>query len=102
LLVVVVANVVADWMLRSDSRASNHLLRRALGLIELLGGSLAATLTIAVWVFALALLAHVLLRLLEAIAWRVVEYQKGAWAAVVAIATVILGMIDLYLKMPKH
>lgn len=101
LLVVVLANVAADWIVRSDARASNRLLQRALGLIELVGGSLAATLTIAAWVFALALVAHVLLRMLEAFAWRVVEYQKGAWAAVVAIATALLGMLDLYLKMPN-
>jgi hypothetical protein len=34
----------------------------------------------------------------RAIAWRVVEYNKGAWAALTLIATVGLGIVDIYMR----
>ena len=41
---------------------------------------------------------HLLLRLIEAICWRIVEYNKGALAAINVIITVVLGVTELYLK----
>jgi hypothetical protein len=82
----------------ADMRLPNPLLSQMIGAVMLVSGTLFTALFIVAWLFAFALALHVLLRLIEAIAWRVVEYQRGAWAAVVALATAILGALDLYLK----
>jgi len=37
--------------------------------------------------------------LLRAIAWRVAEYDKGAWAALIALITVLLGFCDLWIRL---
>lgn len=44
---------------------------------------------------------EVLVRLLRAIAWRIVEYNKGAFAAVILLFTVLLGVVETYLKFFK-
>lgn len=41
---------------------------------------------------------HILMRLIESICWRIVEYNKGAFAAINIIITVCLGAVELYLK----
>lgn len=99
-LALVAAEAAAEWMLAGDPWPLPDLLRRASGLFFLAAGCVVADLFIAAWLFAVALAAHLLLRLVEAVAWRVVEYQRGAWAAVVAIATALLAAVDLYLRRP--
>jgi hypothetical protein len=93
-----VANRIADFVLADQLRPGTRALARLVGLVEMVIGGIAAGVTIVAWLFALAVVAHLVLRLTEAIAWRVVEYQKGAWAGVVALATAVLGLVDLYLK----
>lgn len=41
---------------------------------------------------------HFLLRIIESICWRIVEYNKGAFAAINIIITVSLGVVELYFK----
>jgi hypothetical protein len=98
LMLLMVASLIGEWIVGNNIRWQNRVLNRMFGLIFMVGGSVVSALFIAAWIFALALLLHLLLRLLNAIVWRVVEYQRGAWAAVVAIATAVLGFVDLYLK----
>ena len=97
-MLLIAANAIAVWMVANDPIPDSGILRRISGAIMLAAGAVTADLFIAVWVFAFALAGHVLLRSIEALAWRVVEYQRGAWAAVVAIATAVLTVVDLYLK----
>lgn len=42
------------------------------------------------------------LRLLRGLAWRVAEYSKGAWAALMLLATVFLGIATIILNSSKH
>lgn len=44
------------------------------------------------------LIAEVLLRILRGIAWRIAEYNKGAFAAIVLLVTIALGIAELYFK----
>jgi hypothetical protein len=37
---------------------------------------------------------HVALIAIRAVCWRIVEYNKGAWAAILVIVTVMLGVLD--------
>jgi hypothetical protein len=39
-----------------------------------------------------------ILKLLRAVCWRIVEYSKGAWAAVIAILTAALGIYKVFLS----
>jgi len=39
-------------------------------------------------------------RLVTGLAWRVVEYNQGAWAGLTALATAAVGIVDLYLRLP--
>jgi hypothetical protein len=39
-----------------------------------------------------------LLKLFRAFAWRLVEYNKGAWAAIVLVLTLVLGVMDLFFR----
>jgi hypothetical protein len=41
---------------------------------------------------------ELLIRLLRGIVWRIVEYNKGAFAAIVLLITIALGAIEFYLK----
>ena len=41
---------------------------------------------------------HFLLWILEEICWRIIEYNKGAFAAINVIITIILGVVEVYLK----
>jgi len=47
------------------------------------------------WAVAGVRLFEILLKAIRALCWRVVEYNKGAWAAVVLIITVVLGLAKL-------
>jgi hypothetical protein len=38
------------------------------------------------------------LKLLRAITWRIVEYNKGAFAAIILLITIALGIAEIYLK----
>ena len=98
LALLVAVNAVATWIVTNDPTPQSGIGGRLSGLVMLAAGSITADLFIAAWVFAFALLGYVLLRTLEAVAWRVAEYQRGAWAAVVALATALLAAVDLYLK----
>jgi hypothetical protein len=98
LLFLYAANRIADLVLADRIKMGARVLERLLGLVWLFLGSLAAGITMVAWLFVLAMIAHFVLRLIEALAWRVVEYQRGAWAAVIAVATTVLGLADLYLK----
>ncbi len=44
------------------------------------------------------LLTELLLKCLRAIFWRIAEYNKGAFAAIVLLVTIVLGITELYLK----
>ncbi|SRR6266705_5306995 len=44
---------------------------------------------------------EILLKFVRGIAWRIVEYNKGAFAAIILIVTAALGLIDFYLKFYK-
>ena len=50
------------------------------------------------WFVVLLPVLLLLLRLALTFAWRVVEYSKGAYAALLLIVTIILGILSLYLK----
>jgi hypothetical protein len=41
---------------------------------------------------------ELVLKLLRAVAWRIVEYSKGAWAAIILICTVGLGIYKAFLQ----
>jgi hypothetical protein len=41
---------------------------------------------------------EILVRLLRSIAWRITEYNKGAFAAIILIVTVILGVAEVYVR----
>ena len=43
-------------------------------------------------------LVQTLILLSRAVVWRIVEYNKGVWAALTLLATIVLGSIELYLK----
>ncbi len=47
------------------------------------------------------LLVELLLKLIRAIVWRIAEYNKGAFAGITLVFTILLGIIELYLK-SKH
>ena len=98
LTALVMATIGSEWMVGHDITLGSRPLQIVLDVGMIVIGALFTALFIVAWVLAFALIAHVVLRLLEATAWRIVEYQRGAWAAVVAIATVLLGALDLYLK----
>lgn len=97
-IVLVLVTQAAEYLLLTDPQAASRTIGRVVAVFYYAVGSVGSTLFLAGWIIILALAAHLVLRLLEAVAWRVVEYQRGAWAAVVAIATAILGLVDLYLK----
>lgn len=46
----------------------------------------------------LLFIAEVILKVMRGIAWRVVEYNKGVWAALVLIITAALGITEIILK----
>jgi hypothetical protein len=48
------------------------------------------------------LVAEFLLRILRGIAWRIAEYNKGAFAAIILVATALLGIIEFYLRVIKR
>jgi hypothetical protein len=37
--------------------------------------------------------------IVRAVSWRIADYDKGAWAALVLITTILLGVIELAYKM---
>lgn len=39
--------------------------------------------------------------LARAVAWRVAEYNKGAWAGLTSLLTLVLGLADVYLRVAK-
>lgn len=47
---------------------------------------------------AILLVAEAFLLVFRGIAWRIAEYNKGAFAAIVLIATILLGATEFYLK----
>jgi hypothetical protein len=46
--------------------------------------------------------AHVALIFVRGLCWRIIEYNKGAWAAIVVIVTVILGIWQLSLPSEEY
>lgn len=46
----------------------------------------------------LVYLLHILIKILDGICWRIIEYNKGSLAAICLIITVILGLIEWFLK----
>lgn len=44
------------------------------------------------------LFAAFLIRIVTGIAWRIVEFDKGAWAALTLIATVLSGILGIYIR----
>ena len=51
--------------------------------------------------FTVVTVLELMLKFVRAIAWRIIEYNKGAYAALTLITTIILGIVDLYLKTTK-
>lgn len=43
-------------------------------------------------------MAHWFLIFCRALVWRIVEYNKGAWAAITLLVTVVAGFVSLYKK----
>ena len=43
-------------------------------------------------------LLHIIIKFIEQVCWRIVEYNKGAFSAINLIITVVLGIIELFLK----
>jgi len=50
------------------------------------------------WCILIFFLLEAALKFLRGFAWRVVEYSKGAFAALILVVTVLLGFASLYLK----
>lgn len=50
------------------------------------------------FIVVLLLIAQMLVLLLRALVWLIVEYNKGVWGAIMLLCTIILGIIELYLK----
>ena len=44
------------------------------------------------------LIAELVVGAARAICWRIVEYNKGAWSAILALLTIVLGLVELRLK----
>lgn len=52
-----------------------------------------------IFIFTLILITtEALLKIARGITWRIVEYNKGAFAAIILIATIALGVTEFYLK----
>lgn len=56
---------------------------------------------IVLWAAVILFLLEVLLKIGRGIAWRITEYNKGAYAALTLILTIFIGIVDLYLKTDK-
>lgn len=48
--------------------------------------------------FGITIIAEITIKFSNAVVWRVAEYNKGAWAGIVLIATIILGVAELYVR----
>ena len=46
-------------------------------------------------------LMELFLKFVRGAAWRIAEYNKGAFAAILLLLTVFLGVIDVYLRLQK-
>lgn len=56
-----------------------------------------------VLVFSLVLLfTEILLKLIRAVVWRIAEYNKGAFAAITLVTTVLLAIAEFYIKFGRH
>lgn len=64
-----------------------------------LAPTLSGLLAFVVW--GLAQIALFIIRLIRAVTFRIVQYQKGALQAILLLVTVLLGLITLYLKFLK-
>jgi hypothetical protein len=53
-------------------------------------------------VFVAITFAEFVLKLLRGVAYRIADYNKGAFAALVLIATIALGVLEAYLKQKTH
>lgn len=72
------------------------------------GGSLAMTIgmglaSLVTLVISLPILsAELLLKILRSMAWRIADYNKGAWAGMVLLLTVSLGLFEIYLEFYRN
>jgi hypothetical protein len=73
----------------------------ALALLNLVYSTIWLACFLTIVASSILLIFEILLRFARGIAWRIVEYNKGAFAAIVLIVTVALGLIDFYLKFYK-
>lgn len=124
--VTMIAYPITQWLLKSTNFA--FFLLRFLSLIVLLIGlrfctkpfldsgnanaavalllyiawlSLAVVITAGVFVIAFSVilvLSESFLVIVRGVAWRIAEYNKGAFAAIILIITIALGVAELYLK----
>ncbi|MBV9762235.1 MAG: hypothetical protein JO340_16865 [Acidobacteriaceae bacterium] len=53
---------------------------------------------LALWCIVFLAVAELVLKFLRACAWRIVEYNKGAFAAITLIVTAVVGIVDFLLK----
>jgi len=51
--------------------------------------------------FLLLVISSCLLPIIRAVVWRIVEYNKGPWAALSLLMTVAIGLLDLYTRLLK-
>jgi hypothetical protein len=49
----------------------------------------------------ISIVLEIILKIFRGVAWRIIEYNRGSFAAIVLLITVSLGVIDLYLKTRK-
>jgi hypothetical protein len=70
-------------------------------LINILSGAIWLMGWIVVTATATFLLLEILLKVLRGVAWRIVEHNRGVFAAITFIATILLGIAELYLRLQK-
>lgn len=104
---LVVATSVGLWLIISSTKT--NIFGKGGFLIEILNGIVFLTFCFITWGFAassfliiifvlILLAAEVMLKFFRGLVWRIVEYNKGAFAAIVLIVTIVLGVTEFYLK----
>lgn len=104
---IIVATSVGLWLLISSTKT--NVFGKGGVLIEVLNGIVFIVFALHTWIFAASsfciiifslslLLAEILLKLLRGLIWRIAEYNKGAFAAIVLILTAALGVTEYYIR----
>jgi hypothetical protein len=48
--------------------------------------------------FGITAIAEITMKFTNAVVWWIAEYNKGAWAGVILISTILLGLVELYVR----